>query len=159
MTAQRDQFSAFRDMIAMSELGPEIIAGSDRGYNVLVGSTPSHIVTFPSYTDHPRQLVRLSATLESTAAGRYQIRAPIFDAYKSLLGLHDFEPEAQEAIAMQLIRECHALDDISNGHVTDAIFKCRSRWASLPGADYGQHEHPIALLASYFRNAGGIVMA
>ena len=36
---------AFLDMLAWSELGDKIIAQSDNGYNVLVGSLPGHVNT------------------------------------------------------------------------------------------------------------------
>jgi muramidase (phage lysozyme) len=61
---------ALLDAIKVSELGPRIIAGSDDGYNVLVGSTPTHILTFPSYASHPNILNRET---NSTAAGAYQL--------------------------------------------------------------------------------------
>ena len=65
--------SAFLDMIAWSEIGPALLAVSDNGYNVIVGSTPSNPNLFISYSDHPRKLVQLRPGLVSTAAGRYQL--------------------------------------------------------------------------------------
>lgn len=41
------------------------------------------------------------------------------------------------------------------GRVSIAIVKCASRWASLPGAGYGQHEHKISDLEAVFVAAGG----
>lgn len=146
---------AFLDMIAWSELGPQIIAESDRGYNVLVGSLPGKVNCFRSYSDHPRQHVRINYRLVSTAAGRYQILGWIFDHYKEVLRLPDFSPASQDKIAIRLIRECKAYNDIIAGRITEAIHKCRSRWASLPGANYGQHEHRIEPLLIAYRNAGG----
>jgi lysozyme len=149
---------AFLDMIATSELGGRLLVASDNGYNVLVGSTPDHPRLFSSYVDHPRQLVCLpSSCVTSTAAGRYQILARYFDIYKGRLGLTDFSPASQDAIALQMIGECHALDDIDLGLLATAIGKCRSRWASLPGAGYGQHENDFAELAAAYRRAGGVI--
>jgi muramidase (phage lysozyme) len=137
---------AFLDMIAYSEIGPKLLSESDNGYNVIVGGT-----LFSDYSDHPRQSIKLPRLgIKSTAAGRYQILSRYFDAYKKILKLPDFSPASQDKIALQLIHECRALDEIDSGDIEGAIKLCRSRWASLPGADYGQHENKLDdLLAAY----------
>lgn len=146
--------SAFLDMIAWSEgtdNGKQ--PTKDKGYDVCVGG-----VLFEGYKDHPRTLIDLpKLKIKSTAAGRYQILARYFDSYKKSLNLPDFSPASQDKIAVQLIKECKAMDDIEAGRIKDAIAKCSSRWASLPGANYGQHEHKVdALIAAYVK-AGGTV--
>lgn len=146
--------SAFLTMIAVSE-GTKGI-GED-GYNVLVGSSKRQAFLFTSYADHPRIEIKLNDSLSSTAAGRYQILRRYFDAYKVQLGLKDFSPDSQDAIALQLIRECGALDDIKAGRLNAAIDKCASRWASLPGAGYGQREQDRKLLQLAYINAGGTI--
>ena len=143
---------AFLDMIAHSEGTANI---GDRGYNCIVGSTPAHPVIFESYADHPRVKVQVRPGLWSTAAGRYQILARYFDAYKGQLRLQDFGPDSQDLIAFQMIRECGALEDIYAGRFDDAVAKCASRWASLPGAGYSQHENLIADLRAAYEAAGG----
>ena len=40
---------AFLDMLAWSELEDELIALSDNGYNVIVGSTPAHPILFTDF--------------------------------------------------------------------------------------------------------------
>src|SRR6185295_13614377 len=112
--ARVSNLDAFLTAIAISE-GTQFIG--DRGYNCVVGSTPAHPHLFDSYADHPRIAVRLSPTLTSTAAGRYQILARFYDAYKASLHLPDFSPRSQDAIAMQMIRERHALDDVMAGRL------------------------------------------
>lgn len=146
---------AFLDTIAVSELGAKLISLSDNGYNVVVGSTPDKPILFHSYTDHPRQLVHLSPTLASTAAGRYQILARYFDVYKTQLKLPDFGHDSQDKIATQMITECHALSDVLAGNVASALTKCNSRWASLPGSSYGQHTNGTGTLVSAYQSAGG----
>jgi muramidase (phage lysozyme) len=144
---------AFLDMIAYSE-------GTDNGrqptknhgYDVLVGGE-----LFTGYADHPRKLVNLRPGLASTAAGRYQVLARYFDAYKKQLNLPDFSPESQDAIAIQLIKECGALRDIEAGYIDIALTKCKSRWASLPGAGYGQYEHEKSKLIAAYKKAGGSI--
>lgn len=136
-----DRKAAFLDTIAFSE-------GTDKpgqptrnkGYDVIVGGE-----LFTSCADHPRVLVKFPKLgISSTAAGRYQILARFYDHYKIQLKLKDFGPEAQDAIAWQLIRECGAQGDVLAGNFEVAITKCKSRWASLPGAGYGQHEHKMS---------------
>ena len=142
-------------MIAVSE-GTQRI-GSQQGYDVIVTSTPEKPILFTSYADHPRRLMHCGRVLTSTAAGRYQILARFYDAYKSPLKLPDFSPDSQDKIAIQLIKECKALDDIEAGRFTIAVGKCKSRWASLPGSGYGQHENTLAVLEKAYTSAGGIV--
>lgn len=145
---------AFLHTIAVSEGTAGI---GDRGYNCLVGSTASQPILFGSYRDHPRLKVQLRADLVSTAAGRYQVLARYFDAYKIQLRLQDFGPDAQDLIAAQMIIEQHALEDVNAGRFDAAIAKVRNIWASLPGAGYGQHENTLAGLREAYVVAGGVV--
>lgn len=145
---------AFLDTLAWSEIGPQLLALSDNGYNICVGSTPKNPILFRSYATHPR--LHNDAT-NSDAAGRYQLMGRYYNPYMAQLGLHDFGHDSQDKIAVQLIRECHALDDIEAGRFDDAVNKCRSRWASLPGAGYGQHEQAIEALRKAFIDAGGVI--
>jgi len=146
---------AFLDMIAWAEIGEVLLTKSDDGYNVLVGSTPSHPILFYDYSDHPRVYNR---KLRSTAAGRYQILRGIFDHYKKQLHLPGFGKDSQDKIAMQLIKECHAIEDINRGRIAEAITKVKSRWASMPGAGVGQHEQSMTDLLAAFVAAGGDVL-
>lgn len=149
---------AFLRMIAVSEIGEPLLARSDDGYNVIVGSTAGKPDLFTSYADHPRKLVTLiirGKVVKSTAAGRYQILERYFDHYRKQLGLPDFGHESQDCIALQLIRECRAINDIEAGLFDVAVHKCRSRWASLPGAGYGQHENALENLRLAFVDGGG----
>jgi muramidase (phage lysozyme) len=145
---------AFLQMVAVSEGTAEL---GDRGYDVLVGSTPQKPVLFHTYADHPRVHVRLSSTLYSTAAGRYQILERYFDAYKKQLELPDFSPASQDAIATQMIRERRAMPDIEAGRFDAALARCSNLWASLPGAGYGQHENQFASLKAAYTKAGGLL--
>jgi muramidase (phage lysozyme) len=139
---------AFLDMIAFSEGTAKL---GDNGYNVIVGGT-----LFDDYSDHPRKLITLNARgLKSTAAGRYQLLARYFDAYKKQLNLPDFSPESQDAIAIQQIKECGALVAIDTGEIPLAIGKCKRIWASLPGAGYGQREVGLDDLLAAYEKAGG----
>lgn len=141
---------AFLDTIAFSEIGAELLAETDDGYNVLVGSLPGKPLLFDSYAKHPQVL---NHALDSTAAGRYQIIRGTWFGLVSLLGLADFSPENQDRAAIELIRQRHALPAIQRGDIAQAIVLCNPEWASLPGAGYGQHENSIASLLAYYETA------
>lgn len=148
---------AFLDTIAHSELGDALIAASDDGYNVLVGSTAASPHLFTSYATHPQILVKLSDTLSSTAAGRYQLLGRYYAPYAKLLGLTDFSPVSQDRIAIQQIKEQRAYSLIQAGAFEAAVHACRNIWASLPGAGYGQHENTMdSLRAAYLLNGGSV---
>ncbi|MBB3322174.1 glycoside hydrolase family 104 protein [Atlantibacter sp. RC6] len=149
------QRKAFLDMLAWSE-------GTDkpgqptrnRGYDVIVGGT-----LFNNYADHPRKMIDLPRLrIKSTAAGRYQLLARYWDAYRKQLGLKDFSPASQDAVALQQIKERRALELIDSGNIRQAIDRCSNIWASLPGAGYGQYEHKVEDLLKKFREAGGFVV-
>ncbi|SEJ72343.1 Muramidase (phage lambda lysozyme), partial [Azotobacter beijerinckii] len=125
----------------------------DHGYDVLVGGD-----LFAGYADHPRKLVALPRLgIKSTAAGRYQLLARYWDAYRKILDLKDFGPISQDRIALQQIKERRALDDIGAGRIEAAMAKVRNIWASLPGAGYGQHEHRADDLLAQYAAAGGVM--
>ncbi|MCI4184301.1 glycoside hydrolase family 104 protein, partial [Dickeya dianthicola] len=91
----------------------------------------------------------------STAAGRYQQLYRYWPTYKKQLRLPDFSPASQDTLAIQLIRERRALDDVLAGRIACAIVACNNIWASLPGAGYGQREHDAVRLLSVYQQAGG----
>lgn len=146
--------AAFLDMIAFSEGTATCKATRDEGYDILVGGT-----RFADYDDHPRKAVDLPKFgIKSTAAGRYQLLARYWDAYRKSLDLAGgFSPENQDRVAIQQIREQGALDLIKQGRFDAAVDKVKNIWASLPGAGYGQHEHNLEPLRVAYRQAGGTV--
>lgn len=152
---------AFLDTIAISELGSDLIALSDNGYNVMVGSTKAHPILFSPYDNHPHKIMRITNSkgvviADSSAAGRYQILGRYYDVYKKTLNLPDFGHDSQDKIALQMISECKATPDIIAGHIQDAIVKCKSRWASFPGANYiNQHMNDLEYLLNMYDKAGG----
>lgn len=149
---------AFLDMIAHSEIGPALLAASDDGYNVIVGSTAKAPILFDDYSKHPARLITPPLIcVPSTAAGRYQLLSKYFPVYRDQLRLPDFGPESQDRIAIQLIKECKAYNLVIVGDIENAIVQCRSRWASLPGAGYGQHENKVEDLLNAYSAAGGSI--
>lgn len=153
MVETNKQHKAFLDMLAWSEgTDKKGQPTNNRGYDVIVGGS-----LFTDYSDHPRKLVTLNPKLKSTAAGRYQLLSRWWDAYRKQLGLKDFSPASQDAVALQQIKERRALELIDAGDIRQAIDRCSNIWASLPGAGYGQFEHKTDNLIAKFKEAGGTV--
>ena len=143
----------FLDLIGFSEgtskashSATAAITAND-GYDAIVAGVDGPSI-FTDYSDHPfarREPVEVVAPgqrfengLYSTAAGRYQILYRFFTDYKEELGLPDFSPMSQDLVALQMIRECNALELIAAGEIEQAILACSSRWASFPGSSAGQ---------------------
>nr|DAM57106.1 MAG TPA: lysozyme [Caudoviricetes sp.] len=150
------QLRAFFSLISFSE-GTDRYGSEAASYHILCGGR-----YIEDLSKHPGIYVKLRPGLTSSAFGRYQILEKYAKHYMKQLGLRDFGPASQDAIAKQLIRECKALDDIYEGRIRSAIYKCRSRWASFPpppgsGKLYDQRVEDIEKMLRVFRNAGGVV--
>lgn len=151
---------AFLDMLAFSEGTSTSPATQNVGYDVIVTGIDGKPEVFKDYSDHPFARGRKpkqinSKGLYSTASGRYQHMLRDWAHYKAQLGLKDFGPAAQDAWAVQLIRERRALPLIEAGRIAEAIALVSNLWASLPGAGYGQPEHAMNKLLDAYRRAGG----
>lgn len=144
--------AAFLDMIAWSEIGPDLLKITDDGYNVLVGSTPEKPLTFGSYSEMPYVF---NAQENSDAAGRYQFMHRYWTYYQKELSLPDFGPESQDKWAIQLVRECHAIELVNTGQIEAAIHACGSRWASFPDNTYNQRQNSVESLIEAYQQAGG----
>ena len=150
----------FLDMIAWSEGTSTSKYTKDRGYDVIVGGVSTPPGPFPkvftSYADHPNIRVTVNKSgLVSTAAGRYQQLYRYWPAYKKQLRLADFGPLNQDFLAIQLIREQKALDDVREGRIAEAIAKCNNIWASFYGSPYGQRTHPLEDMLATYKVFGG----
>jgi muramidase (phage lysozyme) len=142
---------ALLDMIAWAEgTDNNVQPTKDRGYDVLVGGA-----LFTDYSRHPDTLVRLSSTLTSSAAGRYQILARQWKAYLPILKLPDFSPLSQDLYAINQLRERGALKMIQAGRFQDAIQAICTIWASMPGSPYGQPTHAMNECLAIFVMHGG----
>jgi len=148
--------AAFLDLIAHSEGTSTSKNTRDDGYDIIVsGVDGPH--TFSDYSAHPFAagrppiVVRKSPTLlESTASGRYQITLPTWKSITERWTSTLFSPQAQDAAALQLLKECGALTHIDSGNIAAAIEAACETWASFPGNSYGQGGRSLAwLLESY----------
>ena len=148
------KLKAFLDLLAWSEGTSTHPLTQNDGYDVIVTGVNGPSV-FTDYSTHPfanggSVTVRENPLLVSTAAGRYQLLSRYYNVYKAQLGLPDFSPSSQDAIALQQIGERKATALIMAGEVEQAITACSGTWASLPGNSYGQGGHSMsALLAQY----------
>lgn len=121
---ERDRVKAFLDTIASAEG----TAGSD-GYHTQYTGTK-----FDSFSDHPREMRcgrRYGKKLCSDAAGRYQFLSTTWDRFAKKFSITDFTPENQDFIAVELIREKGALEDIEAGRLEPAIRKLAYIWPSF----------------------------
>ena len=146
---------AFLDLIAWSEGTSLSELTKNAGYDVIVSGVNGPSV-FTDYSEHPFEFggyvtVRnVPTVLLSTAAGRYQILARYWRAYKNQLTLADFSPASQDAVALEQIKERSAFPLIEAGNIQGAIEACSNIWASFPGNDYGQGGRSMeSLLAQY----------
>lgn len=158
-----ENIAPFLTMLSVSEGTSTSPATKCKGYDVIVTGKDGKAEIFTDFSAHPfaggRPAKQLnSAGLKSTASGRYQHLVKHWEHYKKLLNLPDFGPESQDKWAIQLIKECRALDDVKAGRIELAINKCRNIWASLPGAGYGQPERSLEFLLDTYRRAGGVLV-
>ena len=153
MVEINNQRKAFLDMLAWSE-------GTDNGrqktrnhgYDVIVGGELfTGLLRSPSQTCHAKPKTQINRRRTLPASSRW------WDAYRKQLGLKDFSPKSQDAVALQQIKERGALPMIDRGDIRQAIDRCSNIWASLPGAGYGQFEHKADSLIAKFKEAGGTV--
>ncbi|MEG4960027.1 MULTISPECIES: glycoside hydrolase family 104 protein [unclassified Microcoleus] len=115
---------AFLDTIAAAEG-----TASPDGYRTQYTGTK-----FVSFQDHPREMRcgrRYGKKLCSDAAGRYQFLSTTWDRFAKKFGVRDFSPENQDLMAIELIREKGALEDIEAGRLESAVRKLAYIWPSF----------------------------
>ena len=150
MVEINNQRKAFLDMLAWSEelitdvRKPEIMVMTS-----LVAESYLPMIWSPSQR-------HAKPKLKSTGAGRYQLLSRWWDAYRKQLGLKDFSPKSQDAVALQQIKSVALylwlIVVISVRQSTVAAISglhCWARWLwSLP-------EHKADSLIAKFKEAGG----
>ncbi|EFK1738179.1 glycoside hydrolase family protein [Escherichia coli] len=117
--------AAFLDMLAVSEGTANHPLTKNRGYDVIVTGLDGKPEIFTDYSDHPFAHGRPAKVFnrrgeKSTASGRYQQLYLFWPHYRKQLALPDFSPLSQDRLAIQLIRERGALDDIRAGRIERA---------------------------------------
>jgi len=69
-----------------------------------------------------------------TPAGAYQITFSTWSGAKKLGVVFDFSPAQQDKLAVWIIADQGALDDVKAGRLEAAYKKLKGQWSSLPGA-------------------------
>lgn len=118
-------------------------------YNTIVGGKQ-----FTDFRAHPRIVGLTTKEGPSTAAGKYQIVGTTYDAVAPKLGIRDFSPDSQDKIAIELIRQKGALEDVRNGNFDAAIGKLGNIWASLPSSPYSQPKRSAEWVAKELGGGG-----
>ena len=139
-------------MLAWSEELITDVESRNHGYDVIVGGE-----LFTDYSDHPRKLVTLNPKLKSTGAGRYQLLSRWWDAYRKQLGLKDFSPKSQDAVALQQIKERGALPMIDRGDIKSGNLTVQQYLGFTAGRWLWSFEHKADNLIAKFKEAGGTV--
>ena len=160
---QDARLKAFLSLVAWSEGTSTNRLTKCDGYDVIV-SGPEGPEVFTDFSHHPfedrpAKVVNAEKGLRSTASGRYQILCRYWETYAQMLGLVNFEPASQDAVAIQQMREVGALPLIYQGDIAGAVSKCSGLWASLPGNNYGQGAHPIAMLMEHWETIAPVETA
>lgn len=137
--ARDPRIRAMLDTIAFAE-------GAD--YDTKVGGGK-----LPDLSDKDRSVVRLSPTLKSSAAGRYQILNSTWDALQKQLNLPDFSAHSQDLAAIYLMQQRGMIEPLMKGNIPDAIKAGNQEWASLPGSPYGQKTRSMNRLLEVYDNA------
>ena len=77
---------------------------------------------FTDYSDHPRKLVTLNSKTQINRRRTLTSFFPVGDVYRrKQLGLKDFSPKSQDAVALQQIKERGALPMIDRGDIRQVI--------------------------------------
>ena len=138
---------AFLDTIAAAEG-----TASPDGYRTQYTGTK-----FVSFQDHPREMRcgrRYRKKLCSDAAGRYQFLSTTWDRFAKKFGVRDFSPENQDLMAIELIREKGALEDIEAGRLESAVRKLAYIWPSFRRYGGSVESSMPTLEAMYQKNLG-----
>lgn len=137
---------AFLDTIAAAE-GTATIGTMD-GYDVLFGGK-----AFADFDAHPNVSTQFANNKTTTSAGRYQINKPTYDDFAAKLGITDFSPQSQDDIAIAIMIQANALDDIVNNNLQGAMNKLGTRWAALPTSKYDQPSRTNDFVYSAYNDA------
>lgn len=131
MTSLSPIQQAVLDKIASGE------TSGGNGYSEIFGGRK-----FQSFTGHPNIKVPVGDGQYTTAAGRYQMTLPTWQAQKARLGLKDFSPASQDAAALDLAQRTYQqntgrdlISDTAAGRTNWSALS--NQWTSLKGKSSG----------------------
>lgn len=139
------QMQAFLATIRWAETGT---SGSE-SYRKLVFNGE-----FNDFSSHPlrKQCAPINGkTVCSTAAGGYQMLDKNWYYLKDRLQLKDFSPASQDKMAVALIADVGALNDVNTGNFDSAVRKVGRIWASFPYNSYSQNPKSLEQLRNYYQ--------
>jgi muramidase (phage lysozyme) len=175
--------AAFLDLIAASEGTSSHPLTKADGYDVIVSGVDGHHI-FADFATHPFALGRppilvrearpeqvktlpigshskpqivapAVPALHSTASGRYQITLPTWHEISAAMHLGTFSPQNQDAAALKILEECHAIEDILALDIPTAIDKACDVWASFPGNLYNQGARQVSWMLAQWQTLLG----
>lgn len=113
----------------------------------------SYISGDPKFNNHPNILIKWKQGSDtnqnnySSAAGRYQILAPIWKNLANKYFINDFTPSSQDKICLAMIEK--SLPYVKQGKWELAITSICKSWPSLPGSGYlDQTPYPVNKILS-----------
>ena len=114
--------AAFLDTLAFSEGTATHLLTRNNGYDVIVTGIDGKPEIFYRLSRSPVRRWAPGEGLQSsrgksTASGRYQQLYLFWPHYQKQLALPDFSPVSQDRLAIQLIRERGALEDLQQGRI------------------------------------------
>jgi len=125
-TSQADaNINIYLDMLNKAEGSPDS--------NTIVGGKK-----FNDLSKHPGIVGLVTQEGPSTAAGKWQITKSTYDTIAPKIGVTDFTEPSQKKIAIKLIEDNNALEDVKKGDWNSANAKLGKVWASLPSSTYSQ---------------------
>lgn len=113
-----DNVKKFLDIISSGESGGD--------YNVIVGGGK-----FSDMSKHPGVVGVVTDKGPSTAAGRYQITQSTYNDLSKKMGVNDFSKSTQDAMAIQLLKDRGAYEDVLSGDFETAKNKLKGTWESF----------------------------
>lgn len=141
---------AFLRVIREGESSQEPVA-----YRMRWGGLGKPVAYFDDFSKHPRIFEPTTGGRQSSAAGAYQIVATTYDSIAPSLGITDFTPTSQDALAIALIDRRGALDDVMAGRIRTAIADLRAEWTSLPGAVENSGRYTMDRALAVYAKYGG----
>lgn len=137
---QNPYVRAVLDMLAATELGKDGANGA--GYDVVFGGGDQRITDFSAHPGTKGYYKDTTGKLRSsTAAGRYQFLQSTVKDLQKRYGFSDFTPQTQDAMAVALMMDVDALDDVMRGDINAALPKLGKRWASLHTSTHDRTLH------------------
>jgi muramidase (phage lysozyme) len=143
----------FLDVIAACEgtdPAPPRFNSTQNGYDLTVGYGK-----FTDFSRHP------GLRSKGSASGRYQwlnSRGQMYwDEAARNAGRSDFSPASQDYVTLISVKSAWGLIDA--GDIKGAVHKFRKRWASFPGAGYGQQERSWDFIDNAWKRSIGAALS